>query len=244
MAVERKKPEDRHSSWRPSKSVQLFYDEIDTIIAIMRKIGDVVSVETLDFSGTVNSAQDLAVISTKRLQKCTFHAGTAERELWVWIDTPIAVTISPSDDILLAGASTQVQSIMTRAQRTLGGINFGDAVQTPWTSTAFFMALCFALFGAFLVIFGPHIGTHTKAHGLQYAFGPLLLIFFGIVLLAVIVVFITALVRHNPKPSGSIVMAYRKDAPSWWDRNRTAVGISLVTNVVVAMLSFLAGRSF
>jgi hypothetical protein len=47
----------------------------------------------------------------------------------------------------------------------------------------------------------------------------------------------------NPRPKGTVVLAYRIEAPTWWDRNRTALGISLATNVAVAILFFLIGRA-
>lgn len=45
----------------------------------------------------------------------------------------------------------------------------------------------------------------------------------------------------NRAPRATIVLAYRADAPTWWERNRTPVLIGLVTNVGTGLLSFLLG---
>ena len=50
-----------------------------------------------------------------------------------------------------------------------------------------------------------------------------------------------ALFGTNRTPSGVTVLAYRSDAPTWWEQNRSAVILSLVTNAVVGVIFFALG---
>ena len=64
----------------------------------------------------------------------------------------------------------------------------------------------------------------------------------GIMLVGLFAVMLWRKLRGpNKAPQATIVLAYRAEAPTWWERNRTNVLVSLATNTVVGALFFLVG---
>lgn len=50
-----------------------------------------------------------------------------------------------------------------------------------------------------------------------------------------------ALIGPNPYPLATVVLAFRSEAPSWWEQNRTQVYLGLLTNAVVGVAFFILG---
>ncbi|HEY5266245.1 MAG TPA: hypothetical protein VIJ40_05465 [Acidimicrobiales bacterium] len=48
---------------------------------------------------------------------------------------------------------------------------------------------------------------------------------------------------RNPSPRGTVVLAYRADAPTWWQRNRAAATISFASSLISGIAFFLLGRA-
>jgi hypothetical protein len=233
--------------WYPRKSVLLYLDEIAKIVALIRQTGIEITADTADFSGSLATADDLTILPNKSLTDCTITGRLQERSIVVSLSHPTSVTISPSDDLALVGASNQVQEIIRKSARTFGGPTYWNRNTTsPGLGIA--LLLLMAGFILFAISFSTNVTTHTSKSGIKthetsepnshlrpYAAIPI-----GV---GILLSLGEATLMKNPRPKGTVVLAYRIEAPTWWDRNRTALGISLATNVAVAILFFLIGRA-
>jgi uncharacterized membrane protein len=249
VVLQRRKPEDRSTTWHPRKSVLLYFDEVDALLAIMAKTGGDVTAETAEFSGLIAKSDELSAVTAGPLTDCILTTRSADEEMKIVLGQPVGVTISPSDDLPLAGASSQVQAILRRNQRRMGGGNRGEGRLPPLILLGFVVLII----GIVLLVlsFGSTTPTQTTSTGAAVPVagakprsnahsrpGVEAALAIGAVLVLGPLAF-----GKNPAPKGTIVLAYRDAAPTWWRRNRTAVGIGLATNFVVAVASFLAGRA-
>jgi hypothetical protein len=159
---------------------------------------------------------------------------------------PVGITISPSDDVSLTGASTQIQGILRESQRTFG--NIGDLSKPhigPWV----LLFVILLILGAALVgsSFTSSIPTHTLSttgvavpipgaipvsNSGQQPWGIAALALCAFILLGGVAI------GRNRSPRGTLVLAYRAEAPTWWQKNRTAVGIGLATSVGSSIVFF------
>jgi len=218
MPLTRRRPEDKSEWWRPKKSVRVYLDDIDALLAILHQVSGEVTADTGDFSGTITSANELRVVGQTSIDKLELKAERDDVQFDVWLKDPVMVRISPKDDIRLTGALQAVQGVMEKAHMPLGG--------SPLLASGVGGPLLIALWIGFLFA--------AYYIGIAYA-GP--------IVLAILVAsaFGTRLLAPNRQPGVIILLTYRSEAPTWWQRNRTAVLISLATNVLTGAAFFALG---
>jgi hypothetical protein len=233
MPLHRKRPEDRTASWTPKRSVRLYLDDVDAVLIAMSKLGPVM-VETNDFRGQVASAVELREIEGKTLGslRLAVKDDQGDREMEATLapiessgtsDTRyVGTAITPREDFELAGAAQTVQQIVASRQRRLGGLY-------PSTES-FFQSVAFVIAAIGTIVGVAGNGTTTRIVGAC----------FGVAALAALLG--AAIWGRNPRPSGLVVLAFRSDAPTFWERNRTAILIGLATNALVGAGFFLLGR--
>lgn len=254
MPLERTKPEDKSSTWRPRKSILLYFDEIDEVLAVLKQTSGTVNVDTGVFRGDIASANDLRPVGTKRLSQCVLTAERDDNRITVDLGEPAGVIIS-SDSLELSGASAGIQSVLKPRQRNLGGIDWSANPMGLWTGVAVLgLIIGGILFGIGFTYSGPATTTTTAAVAVgtppktttgketsNKAFRP-----YGIGMLAVAFLALLggAIFGRNPKARGTIILAYREEAPTWWKANHTAVTINLGTSVVVGVVFFFIGKAW
>jgi hypothetical protein len=231
VALERKRPEDKTAIWRPRRSVRLYFDEIDEILAVLGQMHQEVAADTPDFSGPITSSEELKVVGSNRLTDCSLTADEKDRGIGVILSKPVTVRISPSDDLALSGASTRIQAILNKCQLRFGGGYSGRML-------AGFLAACISISA---ISFGLLVSSGQSSTAFNP--GSTYLGLLGGVALLIVVRLGVGVFGRNPDPKGTVVLAYRVEAPTWWDKNRTAVGISLGTNVAVAVFFFFLGKA-
>ncbi|MCA1703834.1 MAG: hypothetical protein LC808_11450, partial [Actinobacteria bacterium] len=142
----------------------------------------------------------------------------------------VCVRIVPRDALDLAGAAQKVKEILTQRQARMGG--WGVSSVNPeglYRVVAIVIAVA-AITTAVLQYSGISRGD------LGAAITVIAALFLGLV-----VVCWRALRGPNSSPRATIVLAFRTEAPTWWERNRTSVLVSLATNALVGTAFFLLG---
>jgi hypothetical protein len=230
MALTRKRPEDKTERWQPRRSVRVYFDDLDAILATIRKAmdDDKVLVDTGEFSGLIDGVSDLKeTTSAPRIDQCNLisrHAGDdGEKMISVSLGPSTVVSVSPFDDFRLSGAKKQLEDILNKSQRRFGGYDFGPG-WIAWVVVA-------------LVVFPVLSGLvqHSASKGLAC--------FAGACLGALALVIMFCVLMKNDRPKATIILSYRQDAPTWWQQNHTAVLISLATNLVVGVTLFFIGKA-
>jgi hypothetical protein len=247
VPLKRIKPEDKSAFWQPKKSVRLYFDDIEAISQIMNRTGGVVAT-TSDFTGTMTSPQDLKVDARNRLSDCQLKFSDGEKIIEVHLGTPVGIKISPSDDNALAGASAQIQTILNQSQRPFTGIETHTEKYSPIVLLGF---LAFVI--GIVMVFVSYFGTtpakhHATGTNISITAKPLRNVSLGYygegaALIGAALILGLAYCGRNPTPRGTVVLAYRVDAPTWWKRNRVAVTISFVSSLVSGVVFFLLGRA-
>lgn len=248
MPLRRIRPEDRSQEWRPRKSVRLYFDDLDEILAAMRQIDDEVRVRAGAFVGTIAKAEDLNEAGPGNLKPLELAAGSEDRAIAVRLSRPVAVRIARRDDYQLAGAGQAIHDLLNRCHTRAGGWSFGglpsgsapaetDDFVTRLTMPA---AAASALLGtATAATIGGAVAFIESGEDVPPFLAPFIVL--ATVFAALYSVY-KLFLGPNRAPSARIVLAYRADAPTWWERNRTPLLISLTTNVVVAAIFFVLGR--
>jgi hypothetical protein len=234
MPLTRKRPEDKSQRLQPRRSVRLYLDETDEVLGVMQKFGDV-RADTNDFVGVVDQASDLKAAGTKVLRSLTLHVeGDGTRSMTVELGQPVGVTITPSDDLELAGAAQAVRSTIAACQTKLGGIsrNADDPERAQQRVALFAVPGVLAIVSGLILTLDPE----NRAEN-----GGLLWTMLGVSLGLLFIAILVALLGANPSPSGTVLLAYRSEAPTWWQRNGTAVVLGLITNGVVGAAFFILG---
>ena len=226
MPLVRRRPEDKTGRWQPKKSVRLYLDDVDEILAIMRQVSDEVHAGTDDFSGTIAQADELKATGQRTIDGLDLSSENPQRGMWVHLRRPAHVRIVPRDDLGLAGAAQKVQDVLGRNQERLGG----------WDLTRSEVAT-----GVLIVVsplwLGFFLGAVLAGSGLR----PLLLALAAGALAVLVFTPLRKLLGRNSEPQATVVLAYRAEAPTWWERNRTAVLVGLATNAAVGAVFFLLG---
>lgn len=255
MPLRRTRPEDKSQEWRPKKSVRLYLDDVDEILAVMRQVDDEVRIRTAEHVGTIVNAEELKEAGPSTLDSLELQAGSKtagmiiqfwdaldevdsrseESAIFVRLSRPVVIRITPRDDLKLAGAAQAIHELLSRRQTRTGGLAPGTTAMDRFIAVVALFVLSAVLSRSlFRLAFGAPEGRDAL---------PSFLIPF--MLLAALVVGLYFSYRlffgTNRAPSATIVLAYRADAPTWWDRNRTPVLIGLTTNLVVAAVFFLLG---
>ncbi len=238
MPLSRKRPEDKTERWQPRKSVRLYLDDIDELVAVMgRAIGTKVVADTDDFSGPVSDAAELKAAGTHELSSLTLSASAfggidepeEQRAIGVRLARPVNAVITPRDDLQLLGAHQAIRDLLTRRQTRFGGVGFGgDMDSAPFYLQ--FPAVVGALLGLSGLLFTLEVPRAVSIGGVAL----LVSVPAGYVVLR-------ALTGPNRAPIARVILAYRSEAPTWWERNRTAVVVGLATNAVVGLGFFLLG---
>jgi hypothetical protein len=237
VPLRRIRPEDKKQEWRPRRSIRLYLDDVEDILAVMRQVESdpEVVVQTPVYEGTISGAEELKEAGPDRLNVLSLGVGTNERHIVVLLFPPVRVGITPRDDLQLSGAGQAIHHLLSLRQTRTGG-------GAPWLSAPLRSRLWLPL----IVI---SVAVTTVSGALQVLFSEHVADFTGPIFAATMV--ITALLSlayqlffgTHPRPRAEIILAYRADAPTWWERNRTTVLISLTTNVVVAGVFFVLGLS-
>lgn len=240
MPLQRLRPEDKTEVWRPRKSVRLYLDDVDEILAVLKHTDHSVAAVTPDFAGGIETAEELKTTGQRTLTDLVLAAGSKDHNVSVELKTPVTVRIVPKDALDLAGASQRVQDVLSSRQERLGGWHLGS--DSEW------FRIVASLMIAGFTLAGTAIATTTSTAGdqpegdIDWAISGWLLGAAGLVLLLLLSLVIgRKATGPNRNPRATVVLAYRLDAPTWWERNRTTVLIGLVTNVGTGLLFFLLG---
>ena len=127
MPLTRRRPEDKSERWQPRKSVRLYLDDIDEMLAVIRQVTTDVHVETEEFAGTLLTGEELKVAGRRSVDGLTLSTGTTERGIVVNLHRPVSVRIAPRDELGLAGAMQKVQVVLTSREKRFGGWHFGSS---------------------------------------------------------------------------------------------------------------------
>jgi hypothetical protein len=258
VALTRKRPEDRSSTWRPRRSIRVYFDEVDEILGVLTQTGTVTA-DTGDFKGPVSDASDLGVAGNRELHQCSLKSETDQGgSITVDLGQRAEVTIS-SDDLTLSGASGQLQGILKPCLRKLlrPGEVVADGKFVGISGLLIFVALLCLIFGP--ILFGTSFssGSSTPTAGVSSTTTTLVVshnhangstnhdtqrfVGIGLIFLGLLLVVGTETLGKSLEPTGVVVLAYRKDAPSWWERNKTAVFINVVTSLIVGVVLLFIG---
>ncbi len=228
--------------WRPCRSVRMHLDEVDEVLAAMRRLAPV-EADTGEWSGEISNASELEAAGTHTLTSLALKAETEHREIVATLASdpptynspygkqPVGIVRVPDDDYELIGIANAIETVFRRQQTFIGGLRELAVVDLliPLVSALFFLyPLTLTLNGA---LFGRDAdwGDFAKT-------SILLMTAFLIILVAV------ARLRCNPRPGGTVLLVYKQDAPSFWTQYRSAILLSLATNSFVAAIFYLLGR--
>lgn len=229
VALTRRRPEDKSEVWHPRKSVRLYLDDVDDVLAVLQQTDPKVGVLTPDFAGHMYRADELKVTGQRTLDDLVLTAGSQDHGISVELKRPVSVRIEPSDALDLTGARQKIQEVLSRSQERFGGWD---------VNTASNEVVGAAISG--LVLLGLLVTSQGETRTSGWLWREALVALIPLALAAV--AFGRKLTGPNKRPRATVVLAYRAEAPTWWERHHTAVTISLVTNVLVAAVFFLLGR--
>jgi hypothetical protein len=228
VPLERKRPEDKSRRWRPKKSVRLYLDEVDEILGVLRNVNDEVRVETAEYVGKIRATSELEAISGRTLSSIkltSLRVDTPDHEISFETDPVVQIYLSPSDSLELSGASQRIQEIVNQCQTRFAGSNRGHGRHVV------------------SLVFGCSVGLMAATLGTEEATG------YGVSLILPVAIGLCvawtmdrSMLALSPGPQGTIVLAYRNEAPTWCKRNKTAVGVSLATNLISGVVFFLLGK--
>lgn len=224
MGLVRLRPEDKTSIWRPRRSVKLYLDDVDELLAVGRPLGGLIAT-TSDFrsDGPLVTANDLRQISQSSINRLVLR--TESGNLSVSLAEPVAVAIESHEDLTLVGARQRIVEILNDRQTPLGGLQWEiwSVVLPPFLFVVAFLSITLRS---------------------QLSAGRSFIWFFGGAVIGLLLI-IWGLGRfgNSGHPTATVILATRAEAPTWWKRNRTAVLIGLATNGVVGLAFFLIGRA-
>jgi hypothetical protein len=228
VPLARIRPVDRRQEWQPRRSVRLFLDDIDEMVALLAQVGEVTAL-TSDFGGPLTNAKDLSVLGGKATRQIvTISTGNADRSIKVGAAGFAYVEQTPRDDLELSGAVQRIREVFDRRQRRFGGFGLEAA---DWA------ALSIAVAALPLVAVG--VGSALKATQASRLTSALVITGVSILLLAALV--LATMFGSTKHPRATLVLAFEADAPGWWRANRKAVLLSLVTNAAVGAVFFVLG---
>jgi hypothetical protein len=205
--------------WTSRRSSRIYLDEIDQIIGVMSQIGGKVEVDHPEFAGSIASGEDLKVIGGKRATNLTLKSfAPGDRSITFISGWSTTVRISRADDQQLYGAFVQLKEIVRQ------GTNF---------------------FNWIAISLVPVVGGLVNVLLLgQRPFVTVAVAMSSIAVLTLVVrerLLFTS--RGRAAIDHHIVLDYRADAPTWWQRNRSAVLIGLALNVVTSAAFFALGQA-
>jgi hypothetical protein len=232
MPLQRTRPEDRSLTWSAPMHVRLYLDQVDQILAAMKQLGPVRAVLP-DFEGVIESGEELKTTGLERIRYLTLESGEVTGHLIgpdKVVDNAVRVRIEPgkrpslvvgrSDDPLLVGVMEQMKSAVARGRTLL-----------PWTTVGIFALLTLVVIGVgFLLITAGGIEARSAESRILSSVGGVMT---ALVMMASLRVTL---------PQSYVLVSYRADAPTWWERNSTAVIVNLVTNAIVGLLFFWLGQ--
>lgn len=240
MPLTRRRPEDKSDVWHPKKSVRLYLDEVDEILAVLKHTDPQVEVTTPDFEGKISTAEELKVAGQTALTDLTLSAGNNEYGITVELRQPLCVRIVPRDAFDLAGAGQRVQDVLSRRQERFGGWHLtGDAGDPLHIAPA--VAGVAASIIAVLSLETGLADSSSRERPASSVSGWVWLVGAGLLAILVLVLLLRKMTGPNRSPRATVVLEYRADAPTWWERNRTSVLIALATNAATSLLFFLLG---
>lgn len=222
MSLTRKRPEDKSEQWQPATSVRLYLDDIDEILAILRQLGPAVSADAGDFAGEIASAEELKQLQAEgsSLHSLVLQAGSQAGQIRVRLRCPVAVRIEPRDDLRLAGAGRQIHELLNRRELRSRGSN----------DVLFLYVVCFGIIAAaWIALF---LGVDAALMNVGAVSG---------LTVGVLTSGVLSLFGRTNEPEATVVLAYRREAPTWWEKNKTSVLIGLATNLVVAAVFLVLG---
>jgi hypothetical protein len=155
----------------------------------------------------------------------TLQSTSGDDHIVITLEGKPRVKISSRDNNDLLAVFSRVQTLLDNRRRLIPRPSF--------RSLSDFLAIpaALALVSSLTVIFvGPE--NVRQSAPLVWIFAAVLLPF-AVYLLAAI----------TGEESSVIVPRYRSEAPTFWERHNAAIVISLATNIVVAAIFFLLGRS-
>jgi hypothetical protein len=227
-------------------------DDIDDLLGTMQNVGDVTA-DTGDFSGVIELASDLSAVGVKTLKSLVLTVDDADaRSMEVALSQPVRLTITPGDDLELVGAAQTARATLAARQRRLGGVSLPSDDRQEHGRSSDGTVLRAALIGATATIAAALIAglvaVQTEAVSVVNAstddrIAPEAIagIAVGFVATPLLVWLGAALFWRNPSPSSVVVLAYRSEAPTWWERHHTEVVLGVMTNAVVGAIFFLLG---
>ena len=83
MPLQRLRPEDKSEVWHPRKSVRLYLDDVDDILAVLKHTDPHVAATTADFAGGIDTAEELKVTGQRTLSDLLLAAGSNDHHISV-----------------------------------------------------------------------------------------------------------------------------------------------------------------
>ena len=206
-------------------------DDIAEIFEILSALDGGVSAETSDFA-EISSAGELGHLEVDEIYDLRMTAGAGDTQMKVELGERARVTISQRNDPLLTGIVEQLRRVFGRRERPFG------AWPRPDTLTDVFVVFVLAIlvsFGVVGALFSEEVGGETRLRPAA------LWVLAGLGAASAMWALWKTVYGRNPRPYAVVVAKWEKDAPTIWTRHGSAIMISLVTNVVVAVVFFFIG---
>lgn len=220
--MQRKRPEDKSMTWQPRGAVRLYLDDVDEILATAARIPGSVAVETDEYK-EITSTDDLRQIPATELRNLVVSAGSEGRALKLELNRSTKLYISSRDDLDLVGAFERTKRLIEARERWFGSwAGWGEV----WY---LLLGLVVALAYLVRLVVSSIAGLSDAVSVVSY-----------VALLIAPVTWWTVAGR-SPQPSTQVVLATRSEAPTWWQQNRTAILINMVTSSVFFLLGLVIG---
>ncbi len=224
MKLQRLSREDNSRMFKIRHARIVYLETVDAILAITYRINPAKAVQAKmdDFGGDILSGQSLVgLIKTEPTKLEIYTESPSGAKFSVVLGRTQLVRIGNATDLTLRGAAEDVQDLLRTA-------SIRPLEQLPFHTLLLFGFL------ALLLTFQRIIDQANS--GLD---GGELLWITAAYAGAMSVVAREYWRRARTK----IILAYRSDSPTFWERHGTSVLIGLVTNVLVSAIFFLIGRA-
>jgi hypothetical protein len=232
VPIVRKRPKDRSERWTATNGARLYLEDVDAILAVLKKLGDV-QLDTPDVTGTLANADEVKAEYPNRRK---LHSVTVD------LNGLPSVTVSNVENLALTGAQERVKEIIL--SRRKHGLLRLKAIGI-WVMTGFLIASAWldpvhSASSAASILSWVGRWLRLSYSALATVVVPLLVAGFVIAVVSEVAPAFRSSLRRLLGPSTQIVLMRRP--ASFLRRNWEGIVINLGTGLVTLVIGVMYGN--